>query len=239
MDVLKLIPQLFFDLISRVVPGSVAIIMLAAATGTKLGKLTTDFWDGAKAIQESALFLGLGFLVGAYLVGQMISPISDFVERRLVRRLLPAYFQILKNAVVSPGEYSPPMRNFLMNELGAETETDIGTITAGQYRSAVFVWYDWLRVNSPDAGARAAKVRAVYRMHSQNAVAFSISLIVHLLMVYTQHSNFKPSLVIVMTLAGLASLWATARTYRTFQWSVINQFYSAQTSKTSTTGSSS
>ena len=31
MDTLKLIPRLFFDLISRVVPGSVAIVMLAAA----------------------------------------------------------------------------------------------------------------------------------------------------------------------------------------------------------------
>jgi hypothetical protein len=37
MDLLKLIPQLFSDLISRVVPGSVAIIMPAATTDTKLG----------------------------------------------------------------------------------------------------------------------------------------------------------------------------------------------------------
>jgi hypothetical protein len=51
MDFLKLIPQLFYDLIARVLPGFIAIIMLAVGADLKLGKLATEFWVGATAMQ--------------------------------------------------------------------------------------------------------------------------------------------------------------------------------------------
>jgi hypothetical protein len=230
MEALKLVPQLFYDLIARVLPGSVAIIMVAAAANLKLGKLATDFWDGATAIQQSAIFLGFGFFVAAYIVGQLISPISDFIENRIVKRLFPAYFSVLKNALSSSSEYSPSVRSFLLRELGYKKETEASQITAGQSSKAVFVWYDWLRVNDPDSGARAAKIRAEYRMHSQNTVAFLIALVVHLALAYMQQSSLNPTLIIVLTIASLTSLWATARTYRTFQWAVVQQFYAVKAS---------
>jgi len=71
-------------------------------------------------------------------------------------------------------------------------------------------------------------------MHSQNAVAFMTALIVHSALAYLQQHNLNPALILVMTAGSLASLWATARTYRTFQWAVINQFYSAKTSGVTT-----
>ena len=107
MEVFKLIPQLFFDLISRVVPGAAAIMLVAAGTDLKLGRLSTGFWDGAKAIQDSAWFMGLGFIGASYIVGQIISPISDFIEDRVVQRLFPSYFHIfhhrrvVKRAIIS------------------------------------------------------------------------------------------------------------------------------------------
>ena len=160
MDALKLIPQLFFDLISRVLPGSVAIILLAISTDSKLGKLTTDFWDGATAIQESALLLSFGFVIAAYLVGQIISPLSALVENNVVKRLFPAYYHVLQVGLTGKGTYSSNMRKALLKELDAETEDDVGQITVSQYQKAVFVWYDWLRVNAQEAGANAAKIRA-------------------------------------------------------------------------------
>lgn len=230
MEALKLVPQLFYDLIARVLPGSVAIIILATATDLKLGKLTTDFWDGAPAIQQSALFLGFSFFVAAYVVGQIISPISDFIENKIVKRLFPAYFLALKNALSSSSEYSPTVRGFLLKELGYEKEKETTQMTTGQSSKAVFVWYDWLRANAPDSGARAAKIRAEYRMHSQNTVAFLIALAVHLALGYIRQSNINPALIIVLTVAGLTSLWATARTYRTFRWAVVQQFYAVKAS---------
>ncbi len=230
MDALKLIPQLFYDLISRVLPGSVLIILLAASTDSKLGKVTTDFWEGATAIQESALLLGFGFVVAAYLVGQIIAPISDFIENTVVRRLFPAYFQVLQIGVSSKGAYSANMRKVLLQELGVEKDDDLSQITPSQYQKAVFVWYDWLRVNFQEAGANAAKIRAEYRMHSQNTVAFIATLAAHLIWSYTQQSEPNLALIIVTVIAGLLSLWAIARTYRTFQWAVIQQFYAVKMS---------
>lgn len=230
MDALKLIPQLFYDLISRVFPGSVAIVLLTASTDLKLGKLITDPWEGATAIQESAFMLGFGFVVAAYLVGQIISPISDFIEQNLIKRLFPSYFQVLQLGLSSKGTYSPSMRKVLLKELGSEREDDASQITPGQYQKAVFVWYDWLRVNFQEAGANAAKIRAEYRMHSQNTVVFIATLMTHLIWTSTQQADLKLALIILTATAGLLSLWATARTYRAFQWAVIQQFYAAITS---------
>jgi hypothetical protein len=228
MEILKLVPQLFYDLISRIVPGSVAIIMTAIATDSKLGRVFTDVWDGAKAIQDSALFLGFGFLAAAYLAGQIMSPISDLVEDRIAKRLFPTHYHVLGRAISNSSGYPPLMRKFFIKELGIEKDTDVSKIATGE---AVFVWFDWLRINDPDAGARAAKIRAEYRMHSQDVVAFTASLAAHLTSAYVlQRSSPQPAFIIAVIIAVLASLWATARTYRTFQWSVINQFYSAKSS---------
>jgi len=230
MDALKLIPQLFYDLISRVLPGSVAIILLSISADLKLGKLTTEFWEGATAIQQSAWLLGLGFIVAAYLVGQIISPISDFIEKSLVKRLFPSYFQVLQVGLSKKGTYPSNIQKVLLKELGGEKDDDASHMTSGQYEKAVFVWYDWLRVNFQEAGANAAKIRAEYRMHSQNTVVFIMALITHSIWAYAQQGELNLAFIIVTAIASLLSLWATARTYRAFQWAVIQQFYAAKTS---------
>ena len=234
MDVLKLIPQLFYDLIARVVPGSIAIILFSVCAHIKLGKLATDFWEGATEIQGSAFFLGFGFFFVAYVVGQIISPLSEFIENRIVKRLLPAYFLVLKNALSNSSQYSPAVRNLLIKELGYEQMTAAASITADKSSKAVFVWYDWLRINDPDAGARAAKIRAEYRMHSQNTVVFFIALLVHLALAYMHQSSFELSLIAILSAGVVMSIWATARTYRNFQWAVVQQFYAAKASGTNT-----
>ena len=190
--------------------------------------LISDFWDGAPAIQGSALLLSFGFIVAAYLVGHIISPISAFIENHLVRRLFPDYFDVLEVGLSGTDTYSPNMKKALLKELGVETDNEASQISSSQYQKAVFVWYDWLRVNAQEAGANAAKIRAEYRMHSQNTVVFIVALITHFVWAFPQPGELKPVLIIVIVGTGLLSLWATARTYRTFQWAVIQQFYAAK-----------
>jgi hypothetical protein len=231
MDVLKLIPQLFFDLISRVIPGSIAIVLIPVAADFKLGKAATDFWEGAKTLQDSTLVLGFGLLIAAYLFGQIISPMSDLIEKRIVRRLFRAKCEVLKDAISSSSEYRPPVRNLFIREMGIEKD-DPNSVSAAQCSQVVFLWYDWLRVNNPDAGDRVAKMRAEYRMHSQNIVALLISLAVHLITVaaYPHQGSLQITFIVVVVLASLASLWANARAYQTFQRAVINLFYSTKVS---------
>jgi len=79
MDSLKLIPQVFFDLIGRVVPGAVAI--LAALL---LSKATWESWLGATlgmVLAQSASVSILVFVAGAYVAGQLLSPLAKLVQR--------------------------------------------------------------------------------------------------------------------------------------------------------------
>jgi hypothetical protein len=227
MDVLKLIPQLFYDLISRVLPGSLAIVLIGGALNIQIGKLLADFWDGATAIQESALFLGICLLTAAYLLGQLMSPLSDFIEDNIVKRLFSASFNVLKSIVSTTSEYPESMRNVLIQEIGVEV-SNTAKLTSRHFKNAIFLWYDWLRVNNSDAGARAAKIRAEYRMHSQNTVAFAAALVIHLIWSSTNQANVSVAFIAVMVIGCWISVWATARHYKIFQWAVINQFYAAK-----------
>ena len=80
MDSLKLIPQIFFDLIGRVVPGTMGI--LAALL---LSKTTWESWLRATLGQtlatESSLVAIFMFLAAAYVVGQLLSPLAKQIQR--------------------------------------------------------------------------------------------------------------------------------------------------------------
>ena len=226
MDLLKLIPQLFYDLISRVVPGALAIVVLAAAANASIEGLLTGTLADASPLKQSALFLGLAFFVAAYFIGHLISPLSDLFHRKLIGKLFRRHFEVLREAISAGSEYGDDVRQFLVTELGLPNGADVASISGDRLNNAMFTWQDWLRIKSPDAGVRAAKVRAEYRMHGQNAVVLIVGLICHLLLATGGH--LKPgTAIIVLTLAGaVVSMWAAARTYKNFQIMVINQYFS-------------
>lgn len=91
MELLKLIPQFFYDLIARVIPGSVALLSLTSTLGHNLGDLLTAPLQSAPALTNSWFFLATTTFLGSYLVGQALSPLSDLFERELVARLFPHY----------------------------------------------------------------------------------------------------------------------------------------------------
>jgi hypothetical protein len=79
MDSLKLIPQVFFDLIARVVPGAVAIL-----AALRLTKTTWESWlNGTlgKVLAESSWVSVLMFFAGSYVVGQLLSPAAKLIQR--------------------------------------------------------------------------------------------------------------------------------------------------------------
>jgi hypothetical protein len=79
MDSLKLIPQFFFDLIARVVPGAVSIL-----AALRLTKGTWESWlNGTlgKALAESSWVSVLMFFAGSYVAGQLLSPLAKLVQR--------------------------------------------------------------------------------------------------------------------------------------------------------------
>jgi hypothetical protein len=79
MDSLKLIPQVFFDIIGRVVPGAFAIM-----AALLLSTATWESWLSAtlgKVLADSPTVSVLIFFAGAYVAGQLLSPLAKLVQR--------------------------------------------------------------------------------------------------------------------------------------------------------------
>ncbi len=223
MDALKLIPQLLYDVISRVIPGVVALVLVAAAMGSDLGALVAGPFRGASALQQSALFLGIGVIGASYIVGAMISPVSDFYERYVVGALMPRSFWLLPGALAPGSHYPAPMQRFLLRELDLTDESR--ALAAARFRGALFVWYDWLRVWQPQAGSRVEKIRSEYRMFGGVAVGAFAAVLIHLIRALASGAPLQPLFVIMGLLLFVFASWGMARMFRTFERSVVNQYY--------------
>lgn len=226
MDTNKILPQLFFDVISRIIPGVLAMVLVSSALGRDLGSLVTGPFAGAPSLRASPLFLSLAIVGGAYIIGQLIAPLSDLYERRIIGTLVPRGYWVFPAAVGPASPYPPAMRRFIAQELALEEGG--AAASSERYGALLFVWYDWLRVWQPEAGARVEKIRAEYRMFGGVAVAALLALCLHGL-----RSLLGPGGVLPLFIAGDASMfvfasWGLARTYRTFQRSVLNQYYVAR-----------
>lgn len=223
MDALKLIPQLFYDVISRVIPGIVTLVLIASALGQNLGDLAAGPFSGAPSLAGSALFLGVALIGAAYIAGQMIAPVSDFYERYVVGALVPASFWMMPGALGPKSHYPEAMQLFLLRELGLRE--DSRQLAGARFRVALFVWYDWLRVWQVPAGARVEKIRSEYRMFGGVAVAAFAATMVHVGRALLVAGTLKPLFVAAGVLVFVFSSWGMARTYRTFERSVVNQYY--------------
>lgn len=231
MDTLKLIPQLFYDLIARVMPGLTAIVAFSLATNIEIGTLLSILFEGSKAMQNSIFILSSTIIFCAYLLGHFIGILSDIFERKIVSKLLPSFFQNLKRAITGVDKrYNQEFRKFFINQIGF-TQDDIETekINEHIYTTAIFIWFDWLRVNDSESGTRSAKIRAEYRMHAGISLVMILAIIIHIILVGLSKTNFNIYFILIALLIGAISLWGLARTYRMFQWNVMNQYYVAKT----------
>src|SRR5215813_6122454 len=82
MDALKLVPQLFFDLIARVVPGVVLLVLFSLITPGMSWETTLNLAAGGKLDKGNAfafsLFLPLAL---GYVLGHLIAPLGKLLGR--------------------------------------------------------------------------------------------------------------------------------------------------------------
>jgi hypothetical protein len=89
VDALKLIPQLFFDLIARVVPGIVALFvfgfLISDCSRSCVVGLNLDF-EAIKTIGSALVFFGL--TGAAYVVGHLLAPIGKWLRTATQRKVI-------------------------------------------------------------------------------------------------------------------------------------------------------
>lgn len=198
MDVLKFIPQVFFDLIGRVVPGAAAIVAALVITST-----TWEYWLSAIVGKElgakspTAAFALL--FASSYVVGQLLSPIAKLVQRigelfGLKPRNFPENYDrkqgFRKNKIF-----------YLYSLVGPKPKAD---------------GYDWLRANHPEAGAHCAKIRGEFTMHNGLAAVFLSSAAVYPFRGQPWHAT----LLTILIVAGVVEFVRGRTTRDTFNKTV-------------------
>ncbi len=151
MEPLKIVPQAFYDLIARVVPGAFAIFSYFNLfdPGWTLWRQLIDGVLGRAGDGRGypTVFVALAFLFLSYVVGHLISPLVKRAQD--LGHRLHGLFARLR----------------LVDPLAVPTS-----------RSAD---YDLLRLVSPEAGAVCGKLRAEYTMYYGLAVVFLASALAY------------------------------------------------------------
>jgi hypothetical protein len=235
MEILNVIPEIFYDIIGRTVPGMVAIWVWSLAFDETLGHVLVAPYRGAPALSGSAPVLVGTFIFAGYLVGHLLSAASGFSHTYVLARIFPGYFSVLKNACDASDSrgYPTQQREFFR----AETEKALkGSPTSAQYRQLTYLWYDSARAGSAEMTAKLGKMRAEYRM--LEGLYVGLFLAIPLSIGKWIFGGPVPSYVLLswVTVGVVISAWSAARTYRTFQRAVINQYYLLRTKISTVSG---
>jgi hypothetical protein len=176
MDAFKFIPQLFFDLIARVVPGVVALVMFVMV-------IPSAWYELIKTAQVKPSFAAVSFVtMGAgYVVGHLIAPLGKLLLCRWTQKIKVPWGQ-----------------------------------------------YDWLRINRPDGGALAAKIRAEYTMHASLAAAFALALAILIVRRLFFHNLVPIWSILLVAVLGTSSLYRAKDTFETFVDGVANLYTAAR-----------
>jgi hypothetical protein len=223
VDVLKLIPQLYYDLLGRVIPGAVLLLGLRIRFASlPIPPFTRTIGSYLGLSGESAVLEVSAFLLAAYVAGHLLAPLSRGVERIVARRTPDPVTKICDGQRMDLPQVSAFWRERLC-------KPEYGELDDNRRNAAIYLCADWLRLREPDAGAFATKLRAELRMHG----ALVAALVVLLLAYINQLWGPEPQRLLAWSrvgviAAGLVLLAARARrSYEIFRQSVLNFCYVA------------
>jgi hypothetical protein len=201
MESLKIIPEIFFDLIARVVPGGVGLVAYLLLSG-KSWQFCLDTSLGSSLAGSLSVAI-LIFLVAAYLVGQLLSPAAKLVQR--IGEDYPIGLETV-----------PKLVGRIKKKYGEEGKNcpDLTKLIA--YPPPKAEGYDWLRLHYPGVGDQCAKIRAEFTMHNGLAVVLLLTAIAYPL----RAEGWRWYVLIGLVLVGLAEVYRGRTTRDTFNQTV-------------------
>jgi hypothetical protein len=172
MEFGKLIPQVFFDILARIIPGSVVVVAWIVLLGhDRWSKLLDMLLGGHLAHDNVVPAATLAILGFSFIIGHVIAPFGKLVQRlneqswfipNKIVRFIPSKFAkkddrnfIEISQIVNDDDEARKKRTWLV-----EKDDEAGNM------------YDWLRAYHSDQGALCAKIRAEFTMYDALAVAF-------------------------------------------------------------------
>jgi hypothetical protein len=114
-------------------------------------------------------------------------------------------------------------------ELIKFVKAQLGDRYQAHFEGEVWIWYDWLRVFVPGAGALAARIRAEYTMYSSVCVAFAIAFLIRVPFAIRKFEPlFDISFLAMTSVMAWLMLLRWRETERTFRLSVRNFYFVAR-----------
>lgn len=212
MEALKIIPQVFFDIIARVVPGCAAIVAWLLLL-RKTWELTVADLFGSSFAKDSTTLSFLIFLGAGYVVGELISPLAKGMQR--INKKIPfsvkEYRELQSKRRKKKEEENDGQQKKTTHTAEAPAQTGHSDTEKKQF-SEKDLSYDRLRLQNPEIGALCAKIRAEFTMHNALAVVFALSA------VYYPFSSvfFHWQVFIVLVVLTLTTAFRGKSTNKTF-----------------------
>jgi len=252
MDGFKVIPQIFYDLMARIIPGVIAILAFTSAAGATLDQVAAKLFQNAPKLSQSSFVLATTFLLVAYLIGHLLSPFIGLLievykfttryEKTKDWRLLSKSYSLLERAWSKVFPSFPQALEKTRDELctlylrdrinSLVQEAVYGAGPPGQdtkldirhYCDALYIWYDWLRIRKPDLGERLTKLRAEYHMLEGITHVLLIAFVIHFVACAFSKTTLSMYLAGSYFFGFILSGRAAAKQCWTFQWSTINHY---------------
>jgi hypothetical protein len=181
MDLLQRIPQIFFDVMARIVPGVCLLVLVQAVTERPIIRWMLEAVAPHPELQKSVVVLVLVLTTSAYVAGHLIGPIVQFMETPPDNGKDKT---VTAKASTDAGEQTKPASKPHKTERPPWVKRK-----AQMIHRAVFVFlpfsreklldnewkqYDWLRLEVPDVGGLVARIRAEYKMYGGLAVVLLV-----------------------------------------------------------------
>jgi hypothetical protein len=170
---LNFIPQVFYDLIARLIPGSILIwSSYIVYFGTSIciehfKKIMNKTW-------EINFLLFIMILLVAYIISIILSGLCSFISK--LKSFLKTIFE---KKVDKKDNFYDNLKN---NTIIAENALKIQSKQNIEFPGTVFI-YDYIRFKRPDIGARFVKLRAELRMSKVLGLGWMILFILNILKV--------------------------------------------------------
>lgn len=202
MDAIKLIPQSFFDFLARLVPGALALaILLDTVPGGERWRILLETFAAGKLHRDNITVVAVVIAtVGAYVAGQLAAPFGKAMQR--FAEAIAAIPTPPVASAPSPQAVPPPR---MISRIGhALWPPSKGMQSEGTGD------YDWLRVNAPEIGALAAKIRAEQTMFCSMSAVLLAAAIMEIML----HSWSKGAACLCLGLACEVRGYTVGRTQK-------------------------
>jgi hypothetical protein len=248
MDSYKIIPELFYDLIARIVPGAVAIYFITTAVDVKATDFILNALNNVPPLAESGLVIVLVFLGMSYVVGHLLTPLAA-LSNKIARVIRPASFTVLQDMLTKRhlNIVSTELVSFIKNdeiiksipaETAASRKEAIRTffhIAKHLYRPSTTLMLAWLRQYRPTTGIQGMKISAELLMLKIIAAATAFAILLHVVSALFSQITFNWVFFLTAAAITLLSHLGVARHTQTLAWHCIENYYLAHVENTALT----